>query len=644
VSAVCLGGFCAFPTCNDTVINGKESDVDCGGGMCNGCADGKQCTMAGDCLSNVCAVTCQPSQCNDGAKNGTETDVDCGGAACLKCADTKVCNQAADCMSGVCTTKQCAVPTCMDTVKNGMESDVDCGGMTCTACIDNKVCNFASDCMSGVCTGNKCIPATCSDAVKNGTETDVDCGGSCTTKCAVNKACAIDSDCASNTCNNKVCLNTPTFTSVTPNMGRTTATTAVTLNGTNLFPVGMAATGVTFGGTAGTAPNVTAATTATTTAPMRANMPGLVPVVLTLPGNHVLTLNNGFRYYYGTLAINAPSTVGALAYDGLAVADVDNDTDMDIFAAHPGSNTVDILRNGGVGNGTFTTTAVNVGNGPTRLAAADFDGNGTMDVAVSHTSGVVWVLYGNGAGAFPTNRQFPIAGTLAGIVAVDVDGVNKKDILVANTTGNAVAYLKNDGTGNFAVTPTFITVGAGGALQMATADFNKDGRPDIVFTSNSGINAQSCINNMGTGYTCSASVSPAASGDVAVGDINSDGNPDFVLASGGSTSVFSYLGKGDGTFTQVQSTNIATNAWINIQITDIDKDTYADVIFSNAANTIGVCRGDNTGKFTAAAVTRALPTTPKYVAVGQFNTATDQKDDFATGTANGVQVTLSAVQ
>jgi hypothetical protein len=252
---------------------------------------------------------------------------------------------------------------------------------------------------------------------------------------------------------------------------------------------------------------------------MRANMPGLVPVVLTLPGNHVLTLANGFRYYYGTLAINGPSTVGTLAYDGLAVADVDKDTDLDILAAHPGTNTMDILRNGGVGTGTFTTTSVNVGTGPTRLATADFDGNGTMDVAVSHTSGVVWVLYGNGAGGFPTNKQYPVAGTLAGIVAVDVDGANKTDILVANTTGNAIAYLKNDGTGTFAVNATFVTTGATGAIQMASADFNKDGRPDIVFTSNSGINAQSCINNMGTSFTCSASVSPAAGGDVAVGDV-----------------------------------------------------------------------------------------------------------------------------
>ena len=107
----------------------------------------------------------------------------------------------------------------------------------------------------------------------------------------------------SNTCFNKVCVNTPTLTAVTPNMGPTTGS-AVTLNGTSFFPVGMAATSVTFGGVAGTVPNVTAATTATTTTPARLNMIGLVNVVLTLPGNHVYTLNNGFKYYYGQLAFN----------------------------------------------------------------------------------------------------------------------------------------------------------------------------------------------------------------------------------------------------------------------------------------------------------------------------------------------------
>lgn len=41
-------------TCSDTFQNQDETDVDCGGLICSGCAIGKVCTGNGDCLSNKC--------------------------------------------------------------------------------------------------------------------------------------------------------------------------------------------------------------------------------------------------------------------------------------------------------------------------------------------------------------------------------------------------------------------------------------------------------------------------------------------------------------------------------------------------------------------------------------------------------------
>jgi len=46
--------------------------------------------------------------CSDGVLNGHETDTDCGGPRCNKCADTKKCSAATDCLSGTCTNKVCA--------------------------------------------------------------------------------------------------------------------------------------------------------------------------------------------------------------------------------------------------------------------------------------------------------------------------------------------------------------------------------------------------------------------------------------------------------------------------------------------------------------------------------------------------------
>ncbi|MSP17770.1 MAG: hypothetical protein EXR73_14390 [Myxococcales bacterium] len=134
---------------------------------------------------------CAAATCMDGAKNAKETDIDCGGGVCGACADTKACAVAPDCASGVCTTLKCAVPACGDGVKNGKESDVDCGG-GCTGCATAKACTVAADCASGVCTALKCVQAACNDGVKNGGETDVDCGGGTCGGClgTPSKSCA----------------------------------------------------------------------------------------------------------------------------------------------------------------------------------------------------------------------------------------------------------------------------------------------------------------------------------------------------------------------------------------------------------------------------------------------------------------------
>jgi hypothetical protein len=46
----------AGPTCTDGLRNGNETDVDCGGGTCGGCAAGKDCQAGSDCLSGVCSA------------------------------------------------------------------------------------------------------------------------------------------------------------------------------------------------------------------------------------------------------------------------------------------------------------------------------------------------------------------------------------------------------------------------------------------------------------------------------------------------------------------------------------------------------------------------------------------------------------
>ena len=55
ISGVCTNNVCQAPTCEDNVLNGDETDVDCGGAICNACDEGQACAANNDCASDVCA-------------------------------------------------------------------------------------------------------------------------------------------------------------------------------------------------------------------------------------------------------------------------------------------------------------------------------------------------------------------------------------------------------------------------------------------------------------------------------------------------------------------------------------------------------------------------------------------------------------
>jgi len=138
--------------------NGAETGVDCGGAAsCARCATGQTCATGGDCQSGVCTGgTCQPPSCTDSVKNGSESAVDCGGPSCSRCAAGLGCTSSTDCQSGVCTAGICQSPTCADGVKNQTETDTDCGGVCGATCVTGQFCQVAGDCQSASCSGGTC--------------------------------------------------------------------------------------------------------------------------------------------------------------------------------------------------------------------------------------------------------------------------------------------------------------------------------------------------------------------------------------------------------------------------------------------------------------------------------------------------------
>lgn len=81
----CPSGNCALGpprfTCLDRVLDGDETDLDCGGGAdCARCPGGAHCTAGTDCQTATCQPdgTCAAPTCSDGLRDGFERDVDRG--------------------------------------------------------------------------------------------------------------------------------------------------------------------------------------------------------------------------------------------------------------------------------------------------------------------------------------------------------------------------------------------------------------------------------------------------------------------------------------------------------------------------------------------------------------------------------------
>ncbi len=206
-------------TCGDGYANQDESDTDCGGAVCPACDLGMTCLESTDCATGNCDVNdtwicvgAAEETCGDGALDQDETDVDCGGAVCDPCGDGLGCDDNADCASAACDVHvswTCLAPgseTCGDGLQNQDESDADCGGLLCPACALGDACNESGDCDSGNCAtfdSWTCVDAateTCDDGVLDQDESDLDCGGLICPGCDLGEACAVGSDCDSGNC------------------------------------------------------------------------------------------------------------------------------------------------------------------------------------------------------------------------------------------------------------------------------------------------------------------------------------------------------------------------------------------------------------------------------------------------------------
>lgn len=136
---------------------------------------------------------------------------------------------------------------------------------------------------------------------------------------------------------------------------------------------------------------------------------------------------------------------------GVALADFNDDGELDAGVATESFDSVDILL--GNGDGTFGTfEPYLVGGFPESVVAGDFNGDGIVDLASADSFGTidfdssVSVLLGNGDGTFAEAVSFEVDPGAFGIVAADLNDDRLPDLVTANLDDTTISVLVNTGT------------------------------------------------------------------------------------------------------------------------------------------------------------------------------------------------------
>lgn len=200
---------------------------------------------------------------------------------------------------------------------------------------------------------------------------------------------------------------------------------------------------------------------------------------------------------------------------------------------------------------TFTSNGYSSGDYDTSsIVSEDFNNDGILDlVTINATSLSFYKGLGGGKFAEPVNQ--PVTNFLGQAVAADFDGDGKLDLAVgcSSCASGGVTILLGNGNGTFSPGQTIATEAP--ALYIDLADFNGDHIPDIAASECDG---STCVLQVFLGqgngtFKLSATLS-YGSGQVVAGDYNADGYQDLaVLNSQANTNqLVLYLGNGNGTF------------------------------------------------------------------------------------------------
>jgi len=270
----------------------------------------------------------------------------------------------------------------------------------------------------------------------------------------------------------------------------------------------------------------------------------------------------------------------------IAVHDIGEDGDMDVFVSEYGANTVVWYENN---NLTWIKHIIdNNFDGIVGLDLADFNDDGNMDVIAAGWRADLVAWYEND-GADPINwKKHTIDNVIESAEAVraeDINGDGAPDVVVQSYSTGGVVWYENNLPSDWI--KNIINSNGGGEGSINVGDINNDGKPDVMRAFTKSDEVVLYKNNFPQSYWTKIVIDENMPGTFTaqISDIDNDGDMDVAAnamdATGSEADVAWYENDGSGqTWTKhTISEDLVKARWIYIE--DMDQNGYMDMVVTD---------------------------------------------------------------
>ncbi|HYO68705.1 MAG TPA: VCBS repeat-containing protein, partial [Archangium sp.] len=325
--------------------------------------------------------------------------------------------------------------------------------------------------------------------------------------------------------------------------------------------------------------------------------------------------------------------------------DLDGDGRLDLVVVPDSGDTVSILQ--GLGNGSFQRPfEKKLGGSPKRLSTGDLDGDGLDELLWMDTSGFLRVMR-----RFGEPVSYPLGSTTLSdtssrpLAIADFDGNGSPDVATIGGSGSVplLGLLANAGDGTLGRFIHKAYVPRDALLEVA--DLDEDGRMDLLAIGRHWFGSSALLSN-GDGTFRQRTLrlpSPPATHEthaLTVGDLDGDGHTDVVLAqkedSAHRIQVHLLRGDGQGGFAAAElvdsltDTSLATLP-LALAAVDLDHDGLKDLVVGlynvESMHTLAVLRSRGADGFAPA---QMLPTGRASISATTGDFDGDGREDLAT--------------